>query len=46
VLELARLPERIRGYEQVKAEGARQAMARAGEILRELDESRAPTGAP
>jgi indolepyruvate ferredoxin oxidoreductase len=46
VLELARLPERIRGYEQVKAEGARQAMARAGEILRELDETRAPAGAP
>jgi indolepyruvate ferredoxin oxidoreductase len=46
VLELARLPEHIRGYERIKAEGAEQAMRRAEEILRELRDDRAPPGAP
>jgi indolepyruvate ferredoxin oxidoreductase len=46
VLELARLPEDVRGYERIKAEGAEKAMRRAEEILRELRDDGAPSGAP
>ena len=36
VVEIAALPDRIRGYEQVKLDGARTAMQRADLLLREL----------
>jgi indolepyruvate ferredoxin oxidoreductase len=36
VAELARLPDEIRGYEQVKMDGAARAMARAEALLRQL----------
>jgi indolepyruvate ferredoxin oxidoreductase len=48
-VELAELPDLIRGYEQVKHAGAESAQARAAELLEQLHRPRLPlmtTGAP
>jgi len=45
VAEIARLPELVRGFEQVKVDGASRAMARAEALLRELEADLAAAGA-
>ena len=46
VVELARLPDGIRGYEQLKLDGAARATARAEALLRDLREARPLAVAP
>jgi indolepyruvate ferredoxin oxidoreductase len=46
VAELARLPDEIRGYEQIKIDGAARAMARATAMLRELRDAPSRAVAP
>ena len=42
VLEIAQLPELVRGYEEIKLEGVKRMRVRAAELIAELDAPRQP----